>query len=148
LDPRSTLYKPSNVLGQPSLIDVSECSSPDGTRGEAAVELHDDSPSTVQRDRTELVSDASQYVAEEGMVRDHSLSADSLNTQLSDPSLDDESGDHTSISPLSQPTASSQSSTSESQFEQLEDASLTKLPDGTFKCPKCPRTYPERRKAM
>ncbi|TVY31737.1 hypothetical protein LSUB1_G008378, partial [Lachnellula subtilissima] len=160
LDPRSALYNPPDVLKPPSLIDVSECSSSDGTRGEAAVELHDDSLNAVQHDRTELVSEASQHVAEEGMVLDPSLSAEFSNPVLPSPSVDDESGNHTSISPASQTEISSESmnglvpspcqsmsSASRVSWTVTENIAYITLPDGTFKCPKCPRTFREERKA-
>lgn len=124
------------------------------------MELHDDSPNSFQRDRTESVSDASQHVAEEGIVRDLSLSAESSNPDLPSPSVDDGSGNHTSISPASQTEISPESMnvplSSPSQFMRsvsrlpptdTENITHISLPDGTFKCPKCPRTFREEGKA-
>ncbi|KAF8860749.1 hypothetical protein BDZ45DRAFT_800458 [Acephala macrosclerotiorum] len=113
VDPRSTLLNSQqHELITPSLNDVSEClddvtslrgvTLPDVTRGEAAVERHDASTGSVQRDRTESVSDASQYVTGGCAVRYPSLSDTSIGSTVSSPSLDDESGNHTSISPSPQ----------------------------------------------
>jgi hypothetical protein len=162
VDPRSTLlHSQQHELNTPSLNDVSKCLSnvilPNATRGEAAVERHDASTDSVQRDRTESVSDASQYVAGGCAVRYPSLSDTPLASTVSSPSLDDDSGNHTSISP------SPQGSTI---FESMNGSMSSRLPSltpsprsfdagpsiqtvvpqvplstGRFTCPSCPRTF-------
>jgi hypothetical protein len=154
LDPRSDLHNPPNVLNTPSLIDVSKCSSPDhpvaNTWGEAAVVHHDNSPDLV-RDCTRSVSDASQNDTDESAVCRNSFVPDPPSGSASSSSLDDESGNHTTTSPQSQSTT---------PFETMNElASLTPsprskaglvtqyvvvlpLPNGRFKCPKCPRIFP------
>jgi hypothetical protein len=158
LDPRSTfLHNPPNVLETPSLPDVSECSH-ENTWGEAAVGRHDGSPDPVQHDRTESVSDASQCVSVVGgVVRDLSLSANSSVSTPSSPSLDDESANHTSISPSSSNTTARESvnGSMPGQLPSLAPSSTrtphagpnvqavapTHLPNGQYMCPRCPRKF-------
>lgn len=142
VDPRSLSLKSQHDLETPSLIDVSEyqCYQPD-TRGDVAVDIHD-SPETVHS-RTESVSDASQYDADEGSVpTQYSSTPPSFST----PSLGYE--DETSASmALSAPTApqplvQSHACNSVSAQQQISSQSVFD-PRSTkhFRCPYCPRTF-------
>jgi hypothetical protein len=158
LDPRSDFHIYINGLTPPSLIDVSRCSSPDVTWGEAAVELHDASPDLVH-DRSKSVSDASQNDPVESAVREVSFVPDTPSDSASSPSLDDESRNQTSISPESQSTTLSQTPNG-LMSSKLASPSLRStvglvtnsvvplsLPNGRFKCPKCPRSFHQQREA-
>jgi hypothetical protein len=162
--PRSTLLcNPHYELITLNLNDVSECpvdiSLNDVSRGEAAVEGSTDS---AQRDRTESVSDASQYVAGDSAMQNPYLSETSVASSSSTPSLDDESRNHTSLSP------SPQASTISASMNGLMSSrlpSLTLSPrthdadrsisvvvsqppsNGKFTCPNCPRTFTGQAKA-
>ena len=150
MDPRSTLLQPPpNVLETPSLIDESRSSY---TWGETAVELHGSNPD--YRDCTELVSE-SQIVTGGGVVRDVFLSdsvpSSPVVSRVSSPSLDDESGYHTTISrnwpgpraiddgflrnllPYRIPTAALG----------MQGPGPILMSDRKFICPRCPRTFKE-----
>lgn len=164
MDPRSnTLHHLPHVLETPSLIDVSECASPDDIRGEAAVEHHDDSTDKVQRDRAESVSDASQFVAEGGVVRNSPQSDISMvsptSTQLS---RDTKSDNHSSISPFSpgsvifelqdEPVSRQHSlvlspgvRVPEPDFQVSSSSPASEV---KYACPHCPRTFSRRAKAQ
>jgi hypothetical protein len=166
VDPRSiTLHHLPHVLETPSLIDVSECASLDDIRGEAAVELHDDSTDTVQCDRTESVSDASQYVTEGGVVRS-SLQPDIPTVSpISTPLLDANSNEESSIP--STTSFSLESTLTELEYEpvvrpeslvsssgvhvQKSDFQIGKSSSTTttrYTCPHCPRSSSIRAKVQ
>ena len=116
------------------------------------MERHDDSPESVHRDRTESVSE-SQIVTGGGVVRDLFLSDSFPNSpvvsRVSSPSLDDESGYHTTISPSSPgtmavddgnlpdllPTPNSNAALG------MQGPGPITMSDGNFMCPQCPRTF-------
>lgn len=154
MDPRSLLLpNPPHVLETPSLNDDSKCPSPDRTWGEAAVERHDASPDPVQRDRTGSVSDASQNVAGGGVARDDFFSDSSPVSGISSPLLDDESGNNTSISPISQGSAVLAPAGTGAASVFVAAANLSNVapgiasvgpiltPDGQYMCPQCPRIF-------
>jgi hypothetical protein len=155
VDPQSTLlHNLSNVLEAPSLKDVSECTSHDVSRGEAAVERHDAAPTRVNAMAPSWSPIPGKYVADGGVVRDSSFTTTSSSTASSSPSLDEESENHTS--PSSQAAASSEPGhvsppNQPSSFDPphcipaggdngMADVPLS-LPTGRFSCPQCPRKF-------
>ena len=146
VDPRTVTNSSNHGLNTPSLIDVSESFS---TRGEAAVELHDDSPNLVY-DCASLVSDASQSVADECAVRFPFDSGPSPVSHVSSPSVDDESGNHTSISPFSPLTATPEPSAGmysipspgpQPRSPSMGFLPLVAVPPRPYNFPQCPRTF-------
>jgi hypothetical protein len=144
-------------LDIPSLKDVSECTSHDVPRGEAAAERRDAAPAWGAMAPSWSPIPA-KHVTGGGVVRETPFIPTLLGSEFSSPSLDDESEltNHTSISPFSQPTASSKP-----RPEPLPDwRSLSipahpippadtnnvilvplPLPNGHFSCPHCPRKF-------
>lgn len=151
MDPRSTLLQPPpNVLETPSLIDESKCSV---TWGEAVVERHEDSPKSVHRDRTELVSE-SQIVTGGGVVLDlffsDSFPDSPVVSRVSSPSLDDEKGYQTIIPPNlpgptdfveDRPLSNLLPSRNPDDAPSMQGPGPISVLDGNFMCPKCPRTF-------
>ena len=105
-------------------------------------------------DRSKSVSDASQNDTDESAVRKFFFVSDLPSGSVSSPSLDDESGNHTTVSPESQSMApletpnGSMSSKLASPSLRSEAGLVTQpaiplpLPNGRFGCPKCPRIFP------
>jgi hypothetical protein len=163
VDPQSTLlYKLPNVLETPSLGDVSECASQDVARGEAAVERHDAAPirfNATAPDRSPILAN---HVTDGGAEQYSPIPTISSGSSLSIPVLDDESGNHTSVSPFSRATTSSEPRQGSTTCEGSTlnppcpepAAGLNHvlavpihLPDGHFSCPQCPRKFPSLAKA-
>jgi hypothetical protein len=156
VDPQSTLlHNSNNVLETPSLKDVSECTSHDVPRGEAAVERHDAAPTRVNAMATSCSPITAKHVADEGSVRDSPETLFSFASSISSPSLDNEST-NSSISSFSQQTASPESGDAPAS----DQRSATILPHCTppvginnmlavprspsnsrFSCPQCPRKF-------
>jgi hypothetical protein len=158
VDPREVvLYNLPDELETPSLKDVSECTFHDVSRGEAAAERRDAAPA-----RGAMVPSWSpipaKHVAGGGVVRDTPLIPTSLGSEFSSPSLDDESefSNHTSISPFSQPIASSKPRPESPPDRRslsipahpIPPADINNvilvplpLPNGHFSCPHCPRKF-------
>lgn len=152
MDPQSTLlHHSSDVLRTPTLIDVSEYASPgasDESRGE---------PIRVNAMAPSWSPITAKRVADGGVMCDFSLPTCSSGSSFSSPLLDDESGNHTSISPVSQATASFQARhhrpgsdhssplISPHPLPPAADNSRAvvplPLPDGQFSCPHCPRKF-------
>jgi hypothetical protein len=166
VDPQSTLlHNLTNVLETPSLKDVSECTFHDVSRGEAAVERHDAAPIRVNAMALSWSPMQARRVTDGGVltvVRDSLTSTSSHVSSSSSPSLDDESENNTSISPFSQPTASSESRglPASDQRSAMISAQCTPpagtndmlavpipLPNGHFSCPYCPRKFSQLSKA-
>lgn len=133
--------------------------------------VHDDSSDPVQRNRTESVSDTSQYVTDESVVPDF-FSDSSANTSISDlsgPSLEHQSRDRSFSAPLHPNPSSNFESINESMSRQLTSSipinqtfdappapsppplplstGSISLPNSHFSCPRYPRTFPDARKA-
>ncbi|CZT13732.1 uncharacterized protein RAG0_17231 [Rhynchosporium agropyri] len=153
LDPRSLLHSSSNVLGTPSLNDVSKCK---GTWGEAAVNPHDASPNLVH-DRTELIFE-SHSITSGGVVRNDFLSDSSTNSRsasrISSPVLDEGIAYPTPTTPqLPGPSDLDQDQSSTARLSTLvpvrgsiaapsmQGSGPFSMPNPDFMCPKCPRTF-------
>lgn len=171
MDPQFlSVHHTNDELNSHSLKDVSEGVIP---RGVAAVEPHDDSPDSVQRNRTESISESQDVAVESAFhlcspLQSLQLSASptptasSSTSPFTSPSLDDESGDQTSISPESITSPdfdmNDASAPDQVQFSAPQpyptnnlvsaqtDASI-RLPAGYFPCPLCPRTFKDAAKA-
>jgi hypothetical protein len=158
VDPQSTLlHNLSNVLETPSLKGVSECTSHDVSRGEAAAERHDAAPARVNAMAPNWSPIPAKHVADGGVVRDSSFATTSSVSSSSSPSLDQESENHTP--PSSQAAASSKPGhvprpeqpsllilphcTSAAGVSGVNDMAAVPipLPNGHFSCPRCPRNF-------
>jgi hypothetical protein len=172
LDPRSLfVHNPHYELNTPSLNDVSEDTIV-VSREEAAVERHDASTNSVQRNRTELVFDASQRVTDGGGVlydmptiparSSISSTSESLASVTSTPSLDVEGRNYTPISSTSPDTMDVLTETQLSSGQiagaagprqncaaspSTSFAGPFALPDGKFMCSRCPREFKSQEKA-
>jgi len=156
VDPRSTVHNRPNELEPPSLKDVSECLSQDIIWGDAAVELHDVSTDLV-RDCINSVSDASQNVTDESVMRCFPFPDFSLSSGVSTPLVDEEpriqsptpnssqttSPPSTVTGPISSKLTSLIPSPRIANYWPTTSGSVVPLPlpDGHFKCSKCPRTF-------
>ena len=158
MDPREVvLYNLPDELETPSLKDVSECTSHDVPRGEAAAERRNAAPARGAMAPSWSPIPA-KHVAGGGVVRETPLIPTLLGSEFSSPSLDDESelSNHTSISPFSQPTASSEPRpepppdlrTLSIPAHPIPPADTNNvilvplpLPNGHFSCPHCPRKF-------
>jgi hypothetical protein len=158
VDPREVVfYNLPDGLETPSLKDVSEYTFHDVPRGEAAAERRDAAPARVAMAPSWSPIPA-KHVAGGGVVRDTPLIPTSLGSDFSSPSLDDESelSNHTSISPFSQPTASSEPRPEPPPDRRslsipahpippagISNVILVPLPlsNGQFSCPHCPRKF-------
>lgn len=129
------------------------------------MERHDAAPIRVNAMALSWSPMQARRVADGGVltvVRDSLLSTSSHVSSSSSPSLDDESENNTSISPFSQPTASSESRglPASDQRSAMISAQCTPpagtndmlavpipLPNGHFSCPYCPRKFSQLSKA-
>lgn len=128
------------------------------------MERHDDSPDLVNRDRAESVSDASQYATDGGAVCSQISQLSNLFSApdcSSSPSECYRSVTKTTVLPQTPAPASPIVRTASSQIqtldsEQVANLSVTdtttrtypsSLPNGLFKCPKCPRVFRTLQKA-
>jgi hypothetical protein len=123
------------------------------------VECHDAAPTWFNAMAPSRSPITDNYVADGGVVRNNSKTANSpksLGSSFSSPLLDDESGNHTSLSPFSQATTISASSHGPTQARGSPVdprnpnrvagpsgmvAVPTLLPHGRFSCPQCPRKF-------